>query len=263
MRARVLREARAAARIEHPGSVQVYDVVDTPGRIYLVMELVEAPTLADVLDRAGFLTPGEAARMGLEVLDALEAAHAAGIVHRDVKPRNVMVLPDGHVKLADFGIATVKDDPRITVTGMVLGTPSYMSPEQARGEVAGPATDVWGLGALLYDAVEGVAPFSRGEPLPTLHAVLHDEPRPMVRAGALGPVIAALLTKDPTARPTAAEGRRLLAGVVAADSPAARPYTPTPVTVAAAPAVPRLRPSGRPLVAVTATVSWSPQVSWS
>ena len=215
LRTRVLREARAAARIDHPCSVRVFDVVDEGDTVHLVMELVSAPTLAEV----GFVEPRRAAQMGLELLDALTAAHAADIVHRDVKPRNVMVLPDGHVKLADFGIATLKDDPRITTTGMVMGTPSYMSPEQARGEPATTACDIWGLGAALYYAVEGVSPFDRGEPLPTLNAVLHDEPRPPVRAGALGPVVLALLAKNPDARPTATEARKLLEEVAAGDVP--------------------------------------------
>jgi serine/threonine protein kinase len=149
------------------------------------------------------------------VLGALAAAHRAGIVHRDVKPNNVMVLDDGRAKLADFGIATVRDDPSITATGMVLGTPKYMSPEQARGETAGAPADLWGLGALLYFAVEGVAPFDRGDTLPTLHAVLHDEPRPLQRGRGLAPVIGALLTKDPAARPSIDDTRRLLQGIAA------------------------------------------------
>jgi hypothetical protein len=220
LRTRVLREARAAARIDHPGTVRMFDVVDEGDTVHLVMELVSAPTLADVADR-GFLAPERAAAMGVELVDALAAAHAADIVHRDVKPRNVMVLDDGHVKLADFGIATVKDDPRITSTGMVLGTPSYMSPEQATGEPATTASDLWGLGATLYYAVEGVSPFDRGEPLPTLNAVLHDAPRRPVRAGALGPVLLALLAKNPADRPTGAEARRLLDDVATGTTPAA------------------------------------------
>ncbi|MCU1375934.1 MAG: Serine/threonine protein kinase [Actinomycetia bacterium] len=219
LRARVMREARAAARIDDPGSVRIFDVVDAGHAVYLVMELVEAPTLSDVVTTDGPLDVRAVARLGLDVLGALAAAHRAGIVHRDVKPNNVMVLPDGRAKLADFGIASVKDDPAITSTGMVLGTPKYMSPEQARGERAGAASDLWGLGALLYFAVEGQPPFDRGDMLPTLNAVLHDEPRPLRRASGLAPVIGALLTKDPMGRPSAEQARRLLEGVAAGAPP--------------------------------------------
>jgi len=200
LRERVLREARAAARIHHPGSVQVFDVIDEADQVYLIMELVEDQTLAEVVTATGPLSPRAAAAMGVELLGALEAAHKVGIVHRDVKPRNVMVTTTGGVKLADFGIAWMRDDPSITKTGMVLGTPSYMSPEQALGEAAGPPSDLWSTGALLYYAVEGQAPFDQGEPISTLHAVVHGEPRPFERAGPLAPVINGLLAKDPTAR---------------------------------------------------------------
>ncbi len=207
LRSRVLREARAAARIDHPATVRVFDVVEDGSRVYVVMELVRAPTLADVVERQGPLAPSRAAGVGLGLLGALQAAHGAGIVHRDVKPANVMMLDDGGVKLADFGIASVKDDTRITVAGFVLGTPSYMAPEQAAGRPAEGPADLWGLGALLYFAVEGVAPFERGEALPTLHAVLHDDPRPMERADGLAPAITALLAKEPQARPSLAATR--------------------------------------------------------
>lgn len=262
LRARVLREARAAARIDHPSTVRVYDVVDEEDRVHLVMELVEAPTLKDEVAHDGPLDTREAARVGLDVLGALAAAHAAGIVHRDVKPGNVLVLPDRRVKLADFGIASVKDDPNLTATGMVLGTPTYMSPEAARGEQVGPQADLWGLGALLYFAVEGAAPFDRGEVLPTLNAVLHDEPRPLSRAGALEPVIRALLAKSPELRPSPAEVRRLLDDVLAGGSPtvALQPdgtqvlaATPAPAVVArydrpATATPPTRRPPVRPPV---------------
>ena len=210
LRSRVMREARAAARIDHPSTVRVYDVVEDGNRLYVVMELVLAPTLEAVVGRQGPLAPARAATVGLGLLGALEAAHGAGIVHRDVKPANVMMLDDGSVKLADFGIASVKDDTRITAAGFVLGTPSYMAPEQAAGRPAEGPADLWGLGALLYYAVEGVPPFERGEALPTLHAVLHDEPRPMERADGLAPAVQALLSKEPEARPSLAATRASL-----------------------------------------------------
>ncbi|CAN5726516.1 hypothetical protein BH24ACT2_BH24ACT2_18510 [soil metagenome] len=210
LRTRVLREARAAARIDHPSSVRVFDVLEDGDRIHVVMELVAAPTLESVVSREGPLEPSRAAGLGLGVLGALDAAHAAGVIHRDVKPANVMMLDDGGVKLADFGIASAKDDTRITAAGLVLGTPSYMAPEQAAGRATGPPADLWGLGALLYYAVEGVAPFERGEALPTLNAVLHDPPRPMERADGLAPAVTALLAKVPEERATAAQSRLAL-----------------------------------------------------
>ena len=265
LRARVLREARAAARIHHPGSVQVFDVVDEADQVYLVMELVEEQTLADAVAAAGPLAPQATAAMGVELLGALAAAHKVGIVHRDVKPRNVMVTPSGQVKLADFGIATMRDDPSITKTGMVVGTPSYMSPEQALGEPVGPPSDLWSTGALLYFAVEGQAPFDRDEPISTLHAVVHGEPRPFQRAGVLAPVIDGLLAKDPTARLDLGEATsrlRAIAGGATVASPGApdegatmalptmtRAAPVAPTTVAPAPPVEPVEPVHRPVAA--------------
>src|SRR4051812_47118476 len=142
-RARVLREARAAARLSHPSAVTVYDVVDGDDHVYLVMELVDAPTLSEYVVAKGPLSPAEAARIGIEVLGPLGAAHGEGIVHRDVKPSNVLVTGHPGAKLADFGIASVRDDPSLTRTGMLLGSPPYMAPEQAEGDGIGPATDMW------------------------------------------------------------------------------------------------------------------------
>ena len=210
LRARVMREARAAARLNHHASVSVFDVVEEDGRIFLVMELVECGSLSDLVSQSGPLSPERAAAIGLQILDALQAAHASGVIHRDVKPSNVLVLDDGTVKLTDFGIASLQDDPRITSTGMVLGSPSYMAPEQAQGAEGGPATDVWGLGTTLYYAVEGLAPFAKGEPLPTMHAVVHEDPRPPQLAGPLAGPIIAMLAKDPRRRPDVRTARQLL-----------------------------------------------------
>lgn len=210
MRQRVFREARAAARLNHPGAVTVFDVAEDDGKLFIAMELAEGTTLSELVADHGPLPPPRVARIGLRLLEALGAAHASGIVHRDVKPGNVIVTNDGRVMLADFGIASVKGDPRLTVTGLVLGSPSYMSPEQARGEAAGPASDLWALGATLYFAVEGQVPFDRGGALQTLVAVLHEEPPPPRRAGALAEPIRSLLSKDPAHRPEPAELRPVL-----------------------------------------------------
>jgi hypothetical protein len=214
MRARVSREARAAARLSHPGVVTVYDIAQDGGRDYIVMELVAAPTLDDLVRRDGPLTPERAARLGLGLLATLEAAHRAGIVHRDLKPKNVMVRENGTTKLTDFGIASVQGDPRLTATGLVVGSPAYMAPEQVEGEPVGPPADLWALGATLWFAVEGEPPFGGGE-FQTLSAIVGGEPRRPRRLGPLAPVLERLLTKDPARRPTPDELRPLLERVAA------------------------------------------------
>ena len=180
---RVLREARAAARLNHPGAVTLFDVVQDEGHTFIVMELVEAPTLADLVRSHGPLPPGRVAEIGMQLAGTLEAAHRAGIVHRDVKPANVMVPAEGPVKLADFGVAFLHGDPRLTATGVVLGSPAYMAPEQASGEPSGPPADLWALGATMFFAVEGQPPFDKGALIPTLAAVVNEGPQPPRRAG--------------------------------------------------------------------------------
>jgi eukaryotic-like serine/threonine-protein kinase len=209
MRARVSREARAAARLSHPGVVTVYDIAHDGGQDFIVMELVAAPTLEDLVRTRGPRTPARAAQLGLGLLDALEAAHRAGIVHRDLKPKNVMVREDGATKLADFGIASVQGDPRLTATGLVVGSPAYMAPEQVEAREVSPATDLWALGATLWFAVEGQPPFGGGE-FQTLSAIVNGAPRRPEHLGPLGPVLARLLVKEPTGRATAAQLRPLL-----------------------------------------------------
>jgi serine/threonine protein kinase len=186
-RARVMREARAAARLNHPAAVTLYDVVTDQGGTFIVMELVNAPTLADLVREGGPLPVERVAEIGVQVAGALEAAHAAGIVHRDVKPGNVMVGERGVAKLADFGIASLQGDPQLTSTGLVIGSPAYMAPEQAKGEPSGPAADFWALGATMFYAVEGGPPFDRGASIATLAAVVNDPPRRPERAGPLAP----------------------------------------------------------------------------
>ena len=228
LRERTRREARAAARLDHPSAVTVYDVAEEDGTPYLVMELVEARTLAEVVRSDGPLSPHRTAEVGLAVLGALEAAHAQGIVHRDVKPGNVLLREDGRVVLTDFGIATFTGDASITSTGLLLGSPSYMAPERARGEQPGPPSDLWALGATLFTAVEGRAPYDKGEPLPTLTAVVTGDHEPFVAAGPLVPVLEGLLEKDPAQRldaATAAVGLQRVLDTAVTQSPAPRPAT--------------------------------------
>jgi serine/threonine protein kinase len=219
--ARLTREARAAARLNHLAVVSLYDVVNHEGGVFLVMELVEAPTLAELVRLQGPLAPERVAEIGAQLAAALEAAHHAGIVHRDVKPTNVLVPRSGKVKLADFGVAALADDPQLTTTGMVIGSPAYMAPEQAQGEPTGPEADFWALGATMFYAVEGKPPFDKGSSMATLAAVVNEAPQPMRRAGPLAALLAALLAKDPGARPSAAKVRAWLAWllVVTASTP--------------------------------------------
>jgi serine/threonine protein kinase len=228
IQARVMREARSAARLAHPGVVTIYDVVQERSQSFIIMEFVDAPTLEDLINERGPLAADEAAALGLDILAALETAHANGIVHRDVKPSNILITQEGRAKLSDFGIATVKDDPKITSTGIMLGSPQFMAPEQAQGTASGPAADLWALGATLYFAVEGRYPFDRGEAIPTLAAVVHDDFAPLRLSGALTPAITALLVKEPELRPTENETRRLLEGTVpSAAAPQARLQSPS------------------------------------
>jgi eukaryotic-like serine/threonine-protein kinase len=213
--ARVMREARAAARLNHPGAVTLYDVVKDHGGTFIVMELINAPTLADLVRSDGPLPVERVAEIGAQVASALEAAHQAGIVHRDVKPGNVMVPGDGTAKLADFGIASLQGDPQLTSTGLVIGSPAYMAPEQAKGEESGPPADFWALGATMFYAVEGEPPFDRGTSIATLAAVVNDPPPTPRRAGRLTPVITSLLAKDPGSRPSGPELRAELGRLAA------------------------------------------------
>ena len=214
MKNRVMREAQTAARLSHPCVVTVFDVVKEDDNTFIVMELVDACSLDELVKTEGPLPPQRVASIGLDVLAALQVAHRQGITHRDVKPGNVMI-PDGKAKLADFGIASVKGDPKLTATGLILGSPSFMAPEQASQDTSGPESDLWALGSTLYYAVEGVPPFDKGQAIPTLTAVVHDDPRPMEKAGPIAPAITALLAKRPEDRPSAGELQSMLEAVVA------------------------------------------------
>ncbi|WP_344967058.1 serine/threonine-protein kinase, partial [Streptosporangium fragile] len=217
---RTLREARAAGRVGHPGVATVYDVVEERGRPWIVMQLVESRTLGAVIREEGPLPPARVARIGLEVLGALLAAHRVGVLHRDVKPDNVLLARDGRAVLTDFGIAVLEGDASVTRTGALIGTPAFIAPERAKGGPAQFASDLWSLGVTLYMAVEGRSPFERAHPLATLSAVTHEDPPPVRFAGALGPVIFGLLRKDPAKRMSAQDLQVHLASLVNGTSPA-------------------------------------------
>ncbi|TXS52697.1 serine/threonine-protein kinase [Streptomyces sp. t39] len=221
LRARVLREARALARVDHPNVVTIHHVVDGGEHVYpwLVMELVTGGSLADRLAR-GPMEPREAALLGREVFAALRAAHAVGIQHRDVKPANVLLRPDGRPVLTDFGIAAIRESTALTATGSIIGTPDYMAPERIAGGDGGPEADLWSLAMMLYVAVEGDHPLRRGSTLATLAAVLNEELPPPRRAGVLAPALVAMLAKDPAARPLPDAVDAMLAEAAAGRTPA-------------------------------------------
>ena len=210
LRERTLHEARTAARLSHPNVVTIYDVVEDDGRPWIVMELVPSRSLRDLVDAEGPLDPQRAAEVGLQILAALSAAHALGIMHRDVKPGNVLTDSGGRAVLADFGIARTQESPALTTSGMIVGSPSYIAPERARGERGGPESDLWSLGATLYALVEGRPAYARQGALPTLMAVVNEDPDPPSRAGALWPVIRGLLDHVPSRRLDADEAGRML-----------------------------------------------------
>ncbi|MFJ8188454.1 serine/threonine-protein kinase [Streptomyces sp. NPDC096094] len=218
---RTLREAKAIARIRNNSAVTVYDVVEEDDRPWIVMELVEGKSLAEAIREDGLLEPKRAAEVGLAVLDVLRSAHREGILHRDVKPSNVLIAEDGRVVLTDFGIAQVEGDPSITSTGMLVGAPSYISPERARGHKPGPAADLWSLGGLLYAAVEGAPPYDKGSAIATLTAVMTENLEEPKNAGPLRDVIYGLLNKDPAHRLDDAGARALLNKVIHAPDRAA------------------------------------------
>ncbi|MER7166676.1 protein kinase [Micromonospora sp. NPDC000207] len=228
IRHRTLREARTAARLDHPNVVRVYDVLTHRGGQWLVMEYVPSRSVQQIVTAEGPLPPRRVARIGLAVLAALRAAHAAGVLHRDVKPHNVLVAEDGRVVLTDFGLATfVGGDAAMTGPGMVLGSPQFVAPERAREGIADARTDLWSLGATLFAAVEGVSPYARGSAMATLSALATEPPAPARRAGPLRPVLTGLLQRDPARRLDPDEVERLLRQVASgvADAPVHRTVT--------------------------------------
>jgi eukaryotic-like serine/threonine-protein kinase len=254
---RTMREARAAAALQHPAVVQVYDVVHENGRPWIVMELLDARSLADMVIEDGPIAPRVVAKIGIALLGALEVAHAHGVLHRDVKPANVLICNDGRCVLTDFGVARMPTDIQLTTPGMVLGSPHFISPERAMGSEFGPPSDLFSLGVTLYTAVEGRPPFDKGDPIETMHAVVEDPPTPAVRAGSLTPVLMGLLEKDPARRMDVQTARTILrqqlAGPLASTSPPhmmTDPYSVVPAQrPASAPAetqpIPPPQPSGQ------------------
>ncbi|MFC5382645.1 protein kinase domain-containing protein [Aquipuribacter nitratireducens] len=243
LRERTLREARAAARIRSTAAVTVYDVVEHDDEPWVVMELLPPRSLADVLREDGPLTPRRAAHVGLRLLEALVAAHGAGVLHRDVKPSNVVFDSRGEAVLTDFGIASLDGDPTVTTTGAIIGSPGYVAPERAHGGPASTASDLWSLGVTLATAVHGRSPFERETPLATMLAAVQDPLPDAVATGPLGAVVSGLLEKDPADRLDAAAARRLLDEVAAAGTDeTATQAPPGPV----APAPPLTPPDGGP-----------------
>ncbi|MEU4611073.1 serine/threonine-protein kinase [Streptomyces umbrinus] len=218
---RTRREARSAARITHPNVVVVHDVLDDEGLPCIVMEYVHGTTLGALLKGGGALPPGEAARVGLGMVAALRAAHAAGVLHRDVKPGNVLLGGNGRVVLTDFGIAMATGTSTLTKTGEIIGSIDYIAPERMKGHKPGPTADLWALGATLFQSVEGRPPFRRATAMETAYAIAVDPLAPMKQAGPLEPLIEMLLAKDPDERPSAEETERALR-VVASEAPGAR-----------------------------------------
>ncbi|MGH3946633.1 MAG: serine/threonine-protein kinase [Pseudonocardiaceae bacterium] len=258
-RLRALREARIAARLQHPNAIIVYDVAEHDGEPCLVMEYLPSRSLAAVLAERSFLPVSEVASIGGQVASALAAAHAAQIVHRDVKPGNILITDGGTAKITDFGVSRAAGDVTVTQTGMMAGTPAYLAPEVARGQVPTPASDVFSLGATLYAAVEGQAPFGDSiNQLALLHAVAAGEVPPPLHAGPLFAVLMSLLAKDPEARPNMHRASLQLSAVITArpvrKSVAAAP-PPTRVTGPATP--PPTLPS-RPLPAPPPAAGFPP-----
>jgi eukaryotic-like serine/threonine-protein kinase len=261
---RVLREARTAGRLNDPGVVTVYDVVQEHGTTYIVMELIQAPTLTDIVSRHGPLQPDQVARLADQLLSALEAAHQAGVVHRDVKPSNIMVLANGRVKLTDFGIAQSTDDPRLTTSGILIGSPTYLAPEVIRGEQAGPGSDLWALAASLFYAVEGYAAFERSSTAATMHAIVSEVPYLTRCHGPLASAIMGLLNATPSARLSPQQVRGLLAQAAhpTGEQTVAHPppgtaamYRPPGATqLATGPRAPRRRRNPWPVVAAVAVL---------
>ncbi|WP_051773001.1 serine/threonine-protein kinase [Saccharothrix sp. NRRL B-16314] len=240
LRERVLRESRALARLQHPNVVSIYQIIDSADSPYpwIVMELVRGTSLDARLD-AGVLTPVEAARLGRDVLAALRSAHSAGVMHRDVKPGNVLLRTDGSAVLTDFGIAALQGSTQLTATGDVIGSPEYIAPERLRGDETHTGSDFWSLAMLLYVAVEGHHPMRRATTMATLAAVMTEPVPPPRRAGALAPALNAALRNDPAERPTGEVLDQMFAAAERDSAPFTGPPTPAGFPVPGPPSGPQ------------------------
>ncbi|TDD11892.1 serine/threonine protein kinase [Nonomuraea deserti] len=237
LKARAEREAQALARIDHPGIVRVHDVLDAPDGPWIVMDYVQGTVLGALIERAPLSEPA-VVRIGAQALDALAAAHAVGVLHRDVKPDNILITAAGSVVLVDFGIAAIEGHERITMLGHIIGTPDFLAPERIRGTPVGPAADLWSLGATLYTALEGRPPFRKSTEEATRFAILTSPPDPMIRAVRLKPTLNRLLAKSPANRMTAGELARQLERAAGGDR-GAGPRPPSRAATATQPRPPR------------------------
>jgi serine/threonine protein kinase len=246
LRQRSFREGRIAARLQHPNAIAVYDVASDDGRPVLIMEYMASRSLAEVIDEDGPLTPDQVAHIGAQAASALAAAHAASIVHRDIKPGNILLGPDGTTKITDFGISRATGDITVTKTGVLTGTPAYLSPEAARGQVTGSPSDVFALGATLYAAVEGEPPFGRDDnTMALLHLIATGKVNPPKRAGILGATLQKMLRDDPSTRPTMKQLTEELAAVAKGKTVVAEP-APVPRAPVSAPPRPLRTPTPVP-----------------
>jgi serine/threonine protein kinase len=231
---RTLQEARAVAKVDTPAAVRVYDIVEQDARPWIVMELLRGTTLSSVVAERGGLPEAEVARVGLALVDALEAAHAAGVLHRDVKPSNVLLAEDGRVALTDFGIATVEGEAGEATTGVVLGSPSYVAPERLSGERPTAAADYWALGATLWTALEGRPPYAGATPYAVLSAVSTSEPPGCTHCSpSMRVLVHALMARDPLLRPSVDAVRSALSELAEAPDGQPEPVAPTEVMSAA------------------------------
>ncbi|WP_425956719.1 protein kinase domain-containing protein [Xylanimonas sp. McL0601] len=256
---RALREARITARLNHPHAVPVFDAVEHEGKPFIVMPLLPSTTLSGVLHHEGTLPLADAARIGTQVASALAEAHRLGIVHRDVKPGNILITPDGAAHISDFGISHALGDPTLTGSGMVHGTPAYLAPEVALGQEATFASDVFSLGSTLYAALEGEPPFgSEPNSLMLLHKVAAAQVRPPRSAGSLTPFLLQMLSRDPDARPTMDQAATHLAQLQS-DSAPGEPTRPLPVVVLADPAAESGEVTGEPPTALAEGAPGEPE----